>query len=161
PKQNQMKTKTKLILLTTLTASFAVARASADQTVTTANGTWDGYPGQSASYQAAVQQPINTDGTSNFKANGRGVIPVKFVLSQGTGPFVFESIGSDTDTDNDYSYLSFTPNTPVTFNDITALSAAYAFTTGNCHGGALRWQVRTSPTQAVFIYYGDYPNFTD
>src|SRR5262249_26159665 len=160
-KTNQMKTKTKLILLTTLTLSYAMATALADQVVTTPNGTWDAYPGQSATYQAAVQQPINADGSSNFKANGRAVIPVKFALFQGTGPFVFESIGSDTDTANDSSYVSFTPNTPVTFNDITALSAVYAFTEGNCHGGALRWQVRTSPTQAVFIYYGDYPNFTD
>ena len=147
-------------------ASFAclvASTASADQVVTTPNGTWDAYPGQSATYQAAVQQPINADGSSNFKANGRAVIPVKFALSQGTGPLVFESMYNDNPgiTDNDFSYLSFTPNTPVTFNGITGLSAVYAFTLGNCHGGALRWSVRTSPTQSVFIYYGGYPNFTD
>ena len=138
-------------------ASLPVSTASAQ------NGTWEAYPGQSATYTAAVQQPINADGSSNFKANGRAVIPVKFTLSQGLGAFVFESIYSDNPgvTDNDFSYLSFTPNTPVTFNDITSLSAVYAFTQGNCHGGALRWSVRTSPTQSVFIYYGDYPNFTD
>ena len=45
---------------------------------------------------AAVQQPINADGSSNFKANGKAVIPVKFALSQGPGAFVFESIWSDT-----------------------------------------------------------------
>jgi hypothetical protein len=72
---------------------------------------------------------------------------------------VFESIGSDVPTDNDYSFLSFTPNTPVTFNNITALSAVYAFTLGDCHGGALRWSVRTSPTQSVFIYYGNPSEF--
>lgn len=56
-----------------------------------------------------VQQPINADGSSNFKANGRAVIPVKFTLSQGLGAFVFESIYSDNPgiTDNDFSYLSF------------------------------------------------------
>ena len=33
---------------------------------------------------------------------------------------------------------------------------------GDCHGGSLRWSVRTSPTQSVFIYYGDEPeHFTD
>jgi hypothetical protein len=87
------------------------------------------------------------------------VIPVKFALSQGLGPFVFESIWSDAGTDNDYSFLSFAPTSTVTFNDITELSAAYAFTTGDCHGGSLRWQVRTSPTQALFIYYGTPPQF--
>jgi hypothetical protein len=131
-------------------------------TASAQNGTWTAYPGQSISHQAAVQQPINTDGSSKFKANGNSVIPVKFALSQGTGPFVFESIGSDASTDNDYSYLTFTPSSPaLTFKDITELSAAYAFTKGNCYGGSLRWSVRTSPTQSVFIYYGDYPNFTD
>ena len=138
-----------------------VSTASADQVVATQHGTWTAYPGQSTTYQVAVQQPINTDGTSKFKANGKAVIPVKFAMSQGTGPFVFESIGSDVPTDNDYSYLSFAPNTPVTFNDITELSAVYAFTKGNCHGGSLRWQVRTSADKVLFIYYGDYPNFTD
>jgi len=125
------------------------------------NGTWTAYPGQAATYGAAIQQPINADGSSNFKANNRVVIPVKFALSQGLGSFVFESIGSDNDTDNDFSFVSFTPNTPVTFNDITELSAVYAFTQGNCHGGSLRWSVRTSASQSLFIYYGDYPNFTD
>jgi hypothetical protein len=138
-----------------------ISTTSADQIVTTPNGSWDAYPGQAAIYQAAVQQPINSDGSSNFKANGRAVIPVQFALSQGLGSFVFQSIYSDTGTDNDYSFLSFTPNASVTFNDIMSLSAVYAFTTGNCHGGALRWSVRTSDTQAVFIYYGDYPNFGD
>ena len=71
-------------------ASLLVSTASAQ------NGTWSAYPGQSATYAAAVQQPINVDGSSNFKANGKAVIPVKFALFQGLGPFVFESICSDT-----------------------------------------------------------------
>ena len=103
--------------------------ASLVSTASAQNGTWAAYPGQSTTYQVAVQQPINADGSSKFKANGHAVIPVKFALSQGTGPFVFESIGSD-NPGVDYSYLSFTPNTPVTFNDITELSAVYAFTAG-------------------------------
>jgi hypothetical protein len=156
-----MKKPSKILVGAAVLCCAASLTTFADQIVTTPNGTWDAYPGQSATYSAAIQQPINADGTSNFKANGKAVIPVKFALSQGTGPFVFESIYSDASPDNDYSFLSFTPNSTVTFNDIMALSAAYAFTTGNCHGGALRWSVRTSDTQAVFIYYGDYPNFTD
>ena len=121
------------------------------------------YPGQSATYSAAVQQPINADGSSNFKANGNAAIPIKFALSQGIGSFVFESTYSDNPgvTANDFSFLSFAPNAPVTFSQITQLIASYTFTLGNCHGGALRWSVRTGTNQAVFIYYGDYPNFTD
>ena len=146
-------------------AVFAVgalaAPALADTTSTTANGTWTASPGQATTYQTTVQAPINADGSSNFKANGKAVIPVKFALMAGTGPFVFESIGSDQSTANDASYVSFAPSAPVTFSDITGLSSVYAFTDGNCHGGSLRWSVRTSPTQSVFIYYGDYPNFTD
>src|SRR6187399_2085037 len=109
-----------------------------------ANGTWTAYPGQSASYQTSVQQPINADGTSNFKSNGKAVIPVKFALSQGTGAFVFESIFSDipANTANDYSYLSFTPNTTLYFGDITNLMANYSWLLGDCHGGSLRWTIR-------------------
>jgi hypothetical protein len=150
-----MKTHIKIALA--LVASLMASTAWAQ------NGTWTAYPEQAASYGAAIQQPINADGSSNFKANGRAVIPVKFALSQGLGAFVFESIYTDNpaNTANDFSFVSFTPNTPVTFNGITELSAVYAFTLGNCHGGALRWSIRTSSTQSVFVYYGDGPNFTD
>jgi hypothetical protein len=126
-------------------------------------------------YQTAVRAPINADGSSNWPAK-RGVIPVQFNLSTATavvtttattvGAFVFESIWSDgTDPDetttNDYSFVSFTPSSPMTFNEITTLSSVYAFTLGDCHGGSLRWSVRTSSTQSLFIYYGDEPNTTD
>jgi hypothetical protein len=122
------------------------------------DGTWELYPAQGSVYATAVQQPINPDGSSSWPGK-RGVIPVKFSLSASTGPVVFESIGSDTVLANDFSYVSFTPSSPMTFGDITALSAAYSFTLGDCHGGSLRWQVRTSPTQALFIYYGNPPQF--
>ena len=124
-------------------------------------GTWELYPPQTASYVTAVQQPVNVDGTSNFKSTGKAVIPLKFSLAIAPGPVVFQSIFSDTDMDNDYSYLSFTPNAPLLFSEIENLSAVYNFTQGNCHLGALRWSVRVSATQIVFIYYGAYPNFTD
>jgi hypothetical protein len=155
-----LKRTISLTIAVLLVAGLLVTPALAS-TVTTPNGTWEAYPGQAASYGAAIQQPINADGSSNFKANGKAVIPVKFALSQGLGAFVFESILSDSSPDNDYSFVSFTPSSPVLFNQITELSSVYAFTLGNCHGGSLRWSVRVSPTQSVFIYYGDYPNFTD
>ena len=110
-------------------------------------------------YQTSIQPPINANGSSNYKATSKAVIPVKFGLSQGTGPLVFESIGSDTSTANDFSFLSFTPSSALTFNDITELSSLYAFTQGDCHGGSLRWQVRTDATHALFIYYGSPPQF--
>jgi hypothetical protein len=143
----------------TLVAVVVGCVASLQVATATSNGTWESYPGQTAVYQTSVQQPINADGSSNFKSNGKAVIPVKFGLSTGAGPFVFESIGSDASTADDYSFVSFTPSSQVTFNDITELSSVYAFTLGDCHGGSLRWQVRTSPTQAVFIYYGNPPQF--
>jgi len=147
-----MKTHIKMALA--LVASLMASTAWAQ------NGTWTAYPGQSANYQAAIQQPINADGSSNFKANGRAVIPVKFALSQGTGAFVFESIGSPSPTQHLYSFLSFAPTTAITFNQITSLSARYSFASGNCHGGSLRWQVDTSLGN-IHIYYGDHPSFTD
>jgi hypothetical protein len=125
----------------------------------TTTGTWTQYPTGATQYQAEVQQPINTANTSNWSAKSKGGIPVMFKLSSRTGPAAFESIGSDVNTANDYAYMSFAPSPSITFNDITTLKTDYAFTQGDCHGGSLRWQVRTSPTQAVFIYYGAYPQF--
>lgn len=138
-------------------------------------GTWVAYPGQPPTYQTEVQQPINADGTSNFKWNAKAVIPVKFSLKQGLGEFKFESIysnntspndgggtcgtGSGADHADDCAFLSFTPSSSTTFGEITTLVANYAFTLGDCHGGSLRWSVRTSPTQSVFIYYGNPSEF--
>jgi hypothetical protein len=153
-----MKRFFSVISIVLVIAGFLVSQASASP-VTTLNGTWASYPGQQAIYQTLAQQPINADGSSNFKAKANGVIPLKFALSEGQGDFVFESIGSDSNLDNDYSFVSFTPATPVTFNEITELSAVYAFTLGDCYGGALRWAVRVSPTASVFIYYGALPSF--
>lgn len=129
-------------------------------------GSWSLYPAQATLYTTAVQQPINADGSSNFRSTGNSVIPVKFGLLAAPGPVVFQSILSDgTDSTfpgtNDFSFLSFTPSSALTFNQITALKASYAFTMGNCGGGSLRWSVRLTSTQSVFIYYGAHPNFTD
>jgi hypothetical protein len=149
----------RLIVAACALALMTAASAYADTTATTANGTWLASPGQSSIYQTHVGQPINADGTSNFKSNGKATIPVQFSLSRGTGPLVFDSIGSDTATDNDFSFLSFTPNATTTFAQVAKLAAAYAFTTGDCHTGSLRWQIRISQTEVVYIYYGAYPSF--
>ena len=130
-----------LVAVALLTAALP-GLASASTVVTTPNGTWTAYPGQSATSQTTVQQPINADGSSNFKANGKAVIPVKFSLATGTGAFVFESIFSDAPTSNDFSFLSWKSATALTLADITELSAIYAFTDGDCAGGSLRWTVR-------------------
>jgi len=140
-------------------------------------GTWVQYPSGATEYQAEVQQPINTANTSNWSSKSKGGIPVMFKLSSRTGPAAFESIysdnaelgGSDTSVGspcatghaNDCAFMSFTPSPSITFNDIHTLKTDYNFTTGNCHGGSLRWSVRTSATQSLFIYYGDEPNTTD
>lgn len=132
------------LALLAVTSLLLAIPAAASTVVTTPNGTWTAYPGQATTYKTSVQPPINADGSSNFKANGNAVIPVKFALSQGTGAFVFQSIFSDNPavTSNDYSYLNWTSATPLTFADITHLSAVYQFTTGDCAGGSLRWSVR-------------------
>lgn len=144
-----------------VTMALSVTFAHQSVSAQTPAGTWELYPAQSNTYATSVQQPINADGTSNFKSNGKAVIPVKFSLSTAPGPAVFQSIYSDPTDANDYSFLSFTPTSPLLFSQITTLSAVYTFTNGNCHGGSLRWSVRVTPTQSVFIYYGDLPNFTN
>jgi hypothetical protein len=132
-----------------LSSSGAVASAAGAFTLSAPSTT---------TYQAVVQQPINPDGTSSWPAK-KGVIPVQFQLLANTST-LFESILSDTSTSNDFSYLSFAPTGSMLVSDITNLAATYAFTTGNCHGGALRWSVGT-PSGHVFVYYGATPNFTD
>ena len=145
-------------------------------------GAWSLYPQQTSStssttatvYQAKVRPPINADGSSNFPKR-RGVIPVQFDLESATrttttttvGPVVFESIGTDTDTSNDYSFLKFVPTTPMLFADLNNLTADYSFTTGNCAGGSLRWSVKLDVNGDgagdgnIAVYFGTVPSFTD
>jgi hypothetical protein len=147
-------------------------------------GTWSMYPQQETTYQAIVRPPIKADGTSVFSGKGTNAIPVKFKLSTSPGTLKFESIYSnnevcedcgDPENSDDFAFLSFMPGSSMTFNDISVLKANYAFTTGNCGGGSLRWAVTfdinndndTDPEngsfndRSIFIYYGGYPNFTD
>jgi len=131
--------------------------ASADVTA----GTWTQHPSGAPAYQAEVQQPINTTNTSNWSSKSKGGIPVMFKLSARPTPAAFESVFSDSSTSNDYAFVSFTPSSTLTFGQLTELKTDYTFTEGDCHGGSLRWSVRTSPTQSVFIYYGSAPSFAD
>src|SRR5713101_3260150 len=106
-------------------ATLGVVAAGGDATTGT-TGSWTLYPAQtdttssstvtSTAYKAAVQQPINPDGSSSWPAK-RGVIPVQFSLSTATktvttttetvGPVVFQSILSNNPgtTADDYSFL--------------------------------------------------------
>ena len=167
-----MTSRTFGVALAISAAAALGAAGSASAQTTTANGAWTAYPGQTTISETAVQQPINADGSSNFKANGKGVIPIKFSLRQGLGAFAFDSIYSDDDTEtavpgtpcadelpNNCAFLTFTPSGALNFADVATLASNYAFADGDCHGGSLRWSVRVSPTQSVFIYYGTSPSF--
>lgn len=89
-------------------------------------------------------------------------------MSTGTGPVVFESIGSDgylgfpdvgtgSDYADDSSSLDFTPalGKSFTFAQIMNLTATYSFMEGNCHGGSLRWSIEFANGGHIFIYYGN------
>lgn len=142
--------------------ALASGSAFADTLVTTTNGQWDLYPTLAQSYQTQIQPPVAADGSSNFSA-GHGTVPVQFALFNSLGPVLFESIGSDgfssPPSGDDYSYLTFTPNTSITFNQITGLSAQYAFQSGNCHGGSMRWSIVLQDGRTIFIYYGNDAGF--
>jgi hypothetical protein len=160
-----------LFAAATLALAMALPAAASTYYLPTANGQWAAYPGQSTTFGAAVQQPINIDGSSNFKSNGKAVIPVKFALSQGTGAFVFESIysdnttandgggvcgvGSGADRANDCAILQWQSKTTFTFNQLTTLIADYTFTLGDCYGGSLRWDVYVASVGVVRVYYGN------
>src|SRR5215212_5328159 len=126
-------------------------------------GSWELYPGQQTTQSTQVLPPVNADGSSVWPAK-RGVIPVQFRLFESTGPTVFASYQSG---EPQYSFASFTPSPALAqLSDLTNLSAIYDFTTGDCHGGALRWTVRIDTQDngpgddpAVYIYYGSPPAF--
>jgi hypothetical protein len=140
-----------LVLGALIAAGLMVSPASA----ATTTGTWTQYPTGATVYQAEVQQPINTANTSNWNSKSKGAIPVMFKLSSGTGSAVFQST-----TTQAYSYMSFGPSPALTFSQITNLQATYSFSTGDCHGGSLRWEIDTASGN-LFIYYGAAPSFTD
>jgi hypothetical protein len=154
--------------LTTLGAGVLLAGLIASPTsAATTMGTWTQYPTSGPTqYQATVQQPLAGANTAHWSANSKGGIPIAFKLSSATGPAAFESIGSDGyagftptgDFMNDAAWMTFTPDS-LTFNQIAVLQTDYEFTLGDCHGGSLRWSLRTGAGPALFIYYGAYPQF--
>lgn len=182
-----MRQKLNQILLVALVA-FALCGGGLPGSHTSAQsttaGTWTMYPQQATSYTASVRPPIKADGSSVFNGSGNNTIPVKFKLSSAPSALKFESVYSNNgvcdgcpepENSDDFAFLTFTPSSSMTFNDITLLKATYAFTTGNCGGGSLRWAVTfdigdddatdfengTFNDRSIFIYYGGYPNFTD
>jgi hypothetical protein len=124
-------------------------------------------------YTSQIQQPINPNGSSTWPAK-RGVLPVQFKLSASpttetatttttttavTKVPSFESIGSDSDSSNDWSALTHVPSGGTKVADIANLSAVFAYTNGASIGGSLRWQINT-PAGSIHVYYGDSPNWT-
>jgi hypothetical protein len=118
-------------------------------TIVTSHGTWTAYPGQSASYQAAVQQPIDTANTSNWTLKSKGAIPIMFKLSAGQGPLIFESYVDSDPATYAYSFLDWASSTSLTFSQLSTLIANYTFTVGDCQGGSLRWTVTLKDTDNV------------
>jgi hypothetical protein len=156
----------KLSISLALGALIATVAMITPASAVTTTGTWVQYPNGATEYQAEVQQPINSANTSNWSAKSKGGIPVMYKLSSRTGPAVFESIGSDGfegymagNFANDRAFMSFTPTSDLTFNTIETLKTDYQWVFGDCHGGSLRWQVRTSESQVLHIYYGSSPQF--
>ena len=82
------------VVLTSGTAFAQTCTNNPTTTVNTTNGTWSLSPAVPTTFKTQVNQPINSDGSSNFPAK-RGVIPVSFSLFTAPGPAVFQSIGSD------------------------------------------------------------------
>jgi hypothetical protein len=130
--------------------------------------------GSFSSYNAQIRQPINPDGSSTWPAK-RGVVPVQFNLTASltteqrtvtttttavTKVPSFKSIGSDSDTSNDWAALTHVPPTGTTVKGITNLTANYAWVIGTNHGGSLRWVINASGGP-IWAHHGSYPNFTD
>ncbi len=160
-----------------LTAALGVGGIAS--AVTTTTGTWYFHGPQTytdvtgtsvtgTSYESAVRAPINADKSSNFSAK-RGVIPVQFdLLAASTtttsttrtyDPPVWKSIGSEQSLT--YAGLNLSPT--LTLNDITNLSATYAFTEGDCWGGSLRWTLYDANVTdgLINVYYGDPRNLAE
>jgi hypothetical protein len=171
-----MKRAWKAVLAGLFVAAMALP---ASATVPTTTGTWYSYPDQTfttatsittgpTAYKSAVRPPINADGSSNWPAK-RGVIPVQFdllaapstttVTTKTYDPPVWESLNAT----GSVSYAGLTLSSDLTFNQITNLSADYAFSEGDCFGGSLRWTITVlhngSPEQ-IHVYYGT-PNGPD
>jgi len=130
--------------------ALTIAGAAFGYTViTTLHGTWTAYPGQSTTYQAAVQQPIDSGNTSNWTLKSKGAIPIMFKLSSGQGPLIFESYVDNDPSTYAYSFLDWASSTSLTFAQLSTLVANYNFTVGDCQSGSLRWTVTLKDTDNV------------
>jgi hypothetical protein len=91
------------------------------------------------SYKAQVQQPINPDGTSTWP-DKRGVIPVQFKLTKSdtvqrktdttttttvTKVPSFKSIGSDSESHNDWAALTHVPPSGTTVASLTDIRSDF------------------------------------
>jgi len=86
PTPTATATVTPTATATATSTPTATATATATPTATaTATATPTPTPTPTPAYNAQIQPPINSDGTSIFNAN-RGVIPVKFALTQDGSP---------------------------------------------------------------------------
>jgi hypothetical protein len=142
----------RLGLVAALAAATAIIGMTGASAATTA-GTWSLTPALTTEYQAAVQQPINADGTSSWPAK-KGVIAVQFKMASRSS-FVFASMHTGAPV---YSAAVLTPSTAMTFADVQSLVANYAFTTGDCFGGSLRWTIdvqHNGTENQIYAYYGD------
>jgi hypothetical protein len=122
-------------------------------------GTWSQYPTAGSEFRANILQPINASGTSNWSIKSKGGIPVQWSVEERTTAAEFHSTARWPDP-NYASWVTFSPDA-MTLADIGKLSTTYDFTTGDCGGGSLRWEIGLSTGKAIFVYYGALPNFTD
>ena len=138
-----------------LAGLFVAAIALPALPASAVTGTWKQSPAVGTTYRANSLPPINDANTSNWNHKSKGGIPVMFKLESAEGSAVFQSVPTQP-----ASWISFTPTATMTLDDITNLSATYDFTTGNCYGGSLRWQIETAGG-TVHVYYGEAPNWTN
>jgi hypothetical protein len=109
-----------------------------------------GYYTQPASYSTTVQQPINADGSSVFAAK-KGVIPVKFALSTGTGPLTIIS-ATDGNPAHAYGGVTFTlPGAP-TLNNLMYLG--FNGTISGCGAGSPRFTLDYGGGEYMYVYLG-------
>ena len=160
----------------TAAATLALLLCPGPSSAQTTTGTWTFYVNGAATgttYATEVRPPIRADGTSSWRAK-RDAVPVRFRLRSGAGPVELQSIFSDGANPNfpgtdDFSFVRLALRPTITFNKITTLRTDYLFTMGNCGGGSLRWSIRVdvgndgdpSNDGSVFVFYGDFPNFTE
>jgi hypothetical protein len=109
---------------------------------------------QTTTYTTTVQQPINADNSSVFAAK-KGVIPVKFALSTGTGPL---TIISATNAAPAYGGVTFTlpasvpSGGPLTLNNMGYLG--FFGTIDGCGAGSPRFTLDYGGGEYMYIYLG-------